>query len=62
MTNIPVTITVPSTINVPLGGCSEPVIIDCVNPPYNDMTITFNYDNAVYDENSFWHNPQTTKQ
>ena len=61
VTNIPVTVTVPSSIDIPIGGCSEPVVIDVVHPPFNDMTITFNYDNAAYEESTFWHNPHTTK-
>ena len=61
VTNLPRPITVPSSINVPVGGCSEPVILDSVYPPFTDMSITFNYDNSLYDEDSFWPNPHTTK-
>ena len=57
VTNIPVTSTVPASIDVPVGGCSEPVIVDVVNPPFTDLSITFNYDNSLYDEDSFWPNP-----
>ena len=48
VTNVPKPITVPASINVPIGGCSIPVDIVLLNAPYDDLMITFNYDNSVY--------------
>ena len=58
VTNVPIAVTVTSSIDVPIGGCSEPIIIDIVNSPFTDLLISFNYDNFLYDENNFWPNPQ----
>ena len=51
----------PTSINVPIGGCSiaEPVVLS--NPPVDDLMITFSYDNTAYDEDHFWPNYHTTK-
>lgn len=48
VTNNPVLVTIPSVINIPIGGCSTPVTIDIVNNPLNDVTINFNYNNRIY--------------
>lgn len=61
ITNTPVPITIPTTINLPKGGCSPPLVIKLTNPPVIDMSITFNYNNSQYDENTFFVNPHTTK-
>ena len=50
VTNTPITVTVPSSINIPIGGCSEAVTIDIVNAPFNDVSISYNYDNNAYEE------------
>lgn len=60
VTNVPVKITMPQSIDIPLGGCSEPYIITLPNQPYIDVGIAFNYDNRAYDENTFFPNPHTT--
>lgn len=57
VTNTPITINVPSSISIPIGGCSEAAIIDIVNAPFNDISISYNYDNTVYEESAFYHNP-----
>lgn len=61
ITNTPVSITIPTSIDLPRGGCSNPFIIKLTNPPTIDMSVTFNYDNLVYNENVFYPNPHTTK-
>lgn len=48
ITNTPVQILIPTSINLPIGGCSSPIIIKLSNPPLLDMTINFNYDNSIY--------------
>ena len=48
VTNIPVPIIIPGTINVPQGGCSIPYLLNLLNPPFNDVMVTFNYDNSQY--------------
>lgn len=61
ITNTPVYITIPSNVNLPKGGCSAPIQIKLLNPPVNDMSINFNYDNFLYDSNDFYPNPHTTQ-
>ena len=61
ITNFPVSISIPSSINLPKGGCSQPILIKLSNTPIVDMSITFNYDNSVYNENVFFPNTRTTK-
>ena len=60
VTNIPVTVTVNSSIDVPIGGCSEPIIVDIVKPPFTDLSVSYNYDNFLYDEDTFWPNPKVS--
>lgn len=33
VTNTPINVVIPSTISVPIGGCSIPFTIDILNPP-----------------------------
>ena len=61
VTNTPVQITVPSSISIPIGGCSQPVVVDILHPPVDDFGISFNYDNSIYTEVLFWPNSHTTK-
>lgn len=61
VTNNPVLVTIPSTINIPAGGCSTPFTIDIGNAPLNDVLINFNYNNQVYNESLLWPNVHTTK-
>jgi hypothetical protein len=60
ITNIPISINVVSSINVPQGGCSLPVQVTLTNPPYNDVSINFVYNNSLYSSDVFWINPETT--
>lgn len=48
VTNTPVTIIIPTSINIPIGGCSTPFTIDITNPPILDVDITFSYNNIMY--------------
>lgn len=48
VTNNPVLITLPTSINLPQGGCSQPFIITLTNPPFSDLTITYSFNNALY--------------
>lgn len=60
VTNIPVPITIPSSITVPQGGCSNPYLIKLTNPPFMDLTITYDFDNTLYSEADLYPNPITT--
>ena len=48
VTNTPVTITLPSSLTLPQGGCTDPFLINLVNPPFTDVTISYVFDNSVY--------------
>ncbi len=56
VTNVPITISIPSIVNVPLGGCSVPYSIALSNPPYSDISISFQYDTRLYSLQIFWVN------
>jgi hypothetical protein len=60
ITNTPVSITLPSTLTMPKGGCTNPFVIKLNNPPFKDLVITYIFDNSVYSEDDFYPNPQTT--
>lgn len=60
VTNNPIVITLPSSVNLPLGGCSNPFIISLNNPPFNDLTITYTFDNVLYSEINLYPNPILT--
>lgn len=60
VTNDPIPITLPSSIVMPLGGCTNPFLIKLTNPPYNDLSITFTFNNSLYSESNFFPNPATT--
>lgn len=59
--NTPVNVIIPSSINVPIGGCSVPFTVDIVNPPIIDVAIAFIYNNVVYNESIFNPNIHITK-
>jgi hypothetical protein len=48
VTNIPVNILLPAALTLPQGGCSDPFLIALANPPFEDIAITYAFDNAVY--------------
>ena len=48
VTNTPITITLPTELTLPQGGCTDPFIISLNNPPFTDFTITYIFDNSVY--------------
>jgi hypothetical protein len=56
-----VQITIPSSININLGGCSKPFIISLLNAPFVDLIISYTFNNTLYPETSFYPNPHTTK-
>ena len=60
ITNNPVIITLPSSLTLPQGGCTDPFLIDLPNPPYVGLTITYSFDNSVYSEVDLYPNPLTT--
>ena len=60
VTNIPVSITLPSSLNLPQGGCTEPFLIKLTNPPYSDIAITYTFDNSIYSEVDLYPNPITS--
>lgn len=60
VTNTPVIITLPSSLVLPKGGCTNPFLIQLPNPPFSDIAITFAFDNSLYSQNDFYPNPLTT--
>lgn len=48
VTNTPVLITLPSTISMPQGGCTAPMLISLTAPPFKDVTISYTFDNNLY--------------
>jgi hypothetical protein len=61
VTNTPVLITLPASLNMPLGGCTNPFNILLTNPPFLDLTISYIFDNTLYSQSHFYPNPLTTK-
>ena len=61
ITNTPVSVDIPTSIDVPIGGCSKPITVDIKNSPFNDVGVSFNYNNSKYREEIFWPNHHTTK-
>jgi hypothetical protein len=45
---------------MPKGGCTNPFLVLLSNPPFQDLTITFTFDNKLYSQNDFYPNPLTT--
>ena len=60
VTNTPVSITIPSSLTLPQGGCTDPFLISLPNPPYTDVSITYIFDNSIYSEADLFPNPLTT--
>jgi hypothetical protein len=60
VTNNPVPITLPTSITIPKGGCTNPFLILLSNPPFDDLTITYSFDNTLYSQDNFYPNPLTT--
>lgn len=60
VTNDQVPIVLPASLNLPLGGCTNPFIIKLTNPPFQDLTISYIFDNSVYSENDLFQNPSVT--
>lgn len=60
VTNTPVHITLPASLTMPKGGCTNPFIILLNNPPFQDLTISYTFDNSLYSQNDFYPNPLTT--
>jgi len=60
VTNTPVTITLPTSLDLPQGGCTEPFLIKLTNPPFSDIAITYTFDNSVYSEVDLYPNPITS--
>lgn len=48
VTNNPIPIVIPSSVNLPLGGCSNPFIINLSSPPFSDLTISYTFNNTLY--------------
>jgi hypothetical protein len=48
VTNAPVLITLPVSVNLPLGGCSNPFLISLSSPPLSDVIITYAFNNSLY--------------
>ena len=53
-------ITLPAAVDMPLGGCSKPFLIQLTNPPFLDVALTFTFDNTLYPQANFYPNPYTT--
>jgi hypothetical protein len=60
VTNIPIPITLPASLTMPKGGCTNPFNILLINPPFQDLTITYIFDNSAYSQTDFYPNPLTT--
>ena len=43
---------------MPKGGCSIPFKISLTNPPYSDLTLSFEFDSAVFTLDKFWINEE----
>ena len=57
VTNTPAPITLPTSLNMPLGGCTNPFNIILPNPPFLDLTISYTFNNTQYSQNDFYPNP-----
>ena len=60
VTNNPIQITLPSSLVMAKGGCTNPFLISLTNPPFSDITITYTFDNNLYSPDYFYPNPMTT--
>lgn len=59
--NTPVAITLPASLNMPLGGCTNPFSMLLSNPPFQDVSISYTFNNTLYSQNDFYPNPLTTQ-
>ena len=60
VTNNPVTVTLPTSLTLPQGGCTDPFLITLTNPPFVGVTVSYAFDNSVYSEVDLFPNPLTT--
>lgn len=60
VTNNPVQITLPTSLIMSKGGCTNPFLISLTNPPFSDITITYTFDNNLYSPDNFYPNPMTS--
>lgn len=58
VSNNPIQLAIPSTINMPKGGCSIPVKIAVAKAPSSDLQINFEYDSDLYKLDEFWINEE----
>lgn len=58
VSNNPIQISIPTTINMPKGGCSIPVKIAVAKAPSSDVQINFEYDSDLYKLDEFWINEE----
>lgn len=56
VSNSPINIILPATITMPKGGCSLAFKVKLNNPPFLDLKMSFEYDNAVLSLDQFWIN------
>ena len=56
VSNNPIQIPVPTSINMPRGGCSVPVKMVVAKAPSSDLQINFEYDSDLYKLDDFWIN------
>lgn len=50
VTNIPIPINIPTSFTMPKGGCTDPFLISLTNAPFEDLVISYTYDNSLYSE------------
>ena len=60
ITNTPKKITLPTSLTLPQGGCTQPFIVNLANPPYHDISITYIFNNALISEVDLFPNPIST--
>jgi hypothetical protein len=60
VTNTKVPITLPASLSMGKGGCTNPFLILLSNAPFQDLTISYTFDNSLYSQDDFFPNPLTT--
>jgi hypothetical protein len=60
VTSLPITIAFPASFNVPLGGCSMPVVVSLTNAPYSYITVYYEYNTSQVPPSQFWVNQETS--
>ncbi len=58
ISNNPIQISMPTSINIPKGGCSIPVKITLAKAPSSDLELNFEYDSDLYKLDDFWINEE----